>query len=85
MTNEEKNNITYGYSSTSNGCVGNSGAVHRLGYPGMCLQDAGNGVRATDGVSAFPGGVHVGAAWNKSLAYDRGQYMGAEFKAKGGK
>lgn len=84
MTNEEKNNITYGYVSTTNGCSGNSGAAQRVGYPGMCLNDAENGVRYTDGVNAYPSSIHVGAAWNKDLAYKRAQYMGAEFKAKGG-
>lgn len=84
MTNEEKNNITYGYTSTTNGCSGTSGAVNRLGFPGLCLNDAENGVRGTEGVNAYPAAVHVGAAWDKNLAYNRGEYMGAEFKAKGG-
>ncbi|KAL1877654.1 hypothetical protein Plec18167_004619 [Paecilomyces lecythidis] len=83
MTDDEKNNITYGYTSTTNGCSGNSGAVPRLGFPGLCLQDSGNGVRATDMVNGYPPGLHVGAAWNRELAYERGHYMGAEFKRKG--
>ena len=49
---EEKSNLTFGIASTSNGCSGNIPAIARLGFPGMCLQDAGNGVRATD-VSQF--------------------------------
>lgn len=65
MTNEEKENVTYGHTSLTNGCAGNSGAVRRLGYPGICLQDAENGVRGTDGVNGYPSGIHVGAAWNK--------------------
>lgn len=84
MTNEEKNNITYGFTSTTNGCSGVNGAAQRVGFPGMCLNDAGNGLRGTDGTNAYPAAIHVGAAWNKNLAYDRGLYMGAEFKAKGG-
>ncbi|KAJ9266118.1 CAZyme family GH3 [Paecilomyces variotii] len=83
MTDDEKNNITYGYTSATNGCSGNSGAVPRLGFPGLCLQDSGNGVRATDMVNGYPPGLHVGAAWNRDLAYERGHYMGAEFKRKG--
>lgn len=74
---------TIGYVSTTNGCSGDSGAVHRLGFPGMCLNDAGNGVRGTEGTSGYASGVHVGAAWNRNLALNRAQYMGAEFKAKG--
>lgn len=65
MTNEEKENMTYGYTSLTNGCSGTSGPVLRLGFPGLCLNDAGNGVRGTDGVNGYPSGVHVGAAWNK--------------------
>lgn len=84
MTDFEKNNITYGYTSTTNGCSGNSGGVPRLDFPGLCLQDAGNGVRGTEGTNGYASGVHVGAAWNRNLAYNRAQYMGAEFKAKGG-
>jgi beta-glucosidase len=70
MTNYEKNNITYGQASTT-GCSGVSGTVPRLGFPGLCLQDAGNGVRATDGVNGYPSGIHAGASWNRGLTYDR--------------
>lgn len=63
--------------------AGNSPGVSRLGYPGMCLNDAGNGARGVEGTSGYASGVHVGASWNKALAMARGQYMGAEFKAKG--
>jgi beta-glucosidase len=70
MTNEEKNNITYGQASTT-GCSGVSGTIPRLGFPGLCLQDSGNGVRGTDGVNGYPSGLHAGAAWNRQLAYDR--------------
>jgi beta-glucosidase len=47
------------------------------------LHDAGNGVRATDGVNAYASGVSIGASWNASLAYVRGQHMGREFRKKG--
>ncbi|PWY75478.1 beta-glucosidase [Aspergillus heteromorphus CBS 117.55] len=83
MTDEEKDNITYGYSSTTNGCSGNSGSVPRLGFPGLCLQDAASGVRGTDMVNAYASGLHIGASWNRDLAYERAHYMGAEFKRKG--
>jgi beta-glucosidase len=82
MTLEEMNGLTYGIGS-STGCVGTSGGVARLGFPGLCFQDAGNGVRSVDGASSFASGIHVGASWNPSVAYERGHYMGAEFKTKG--
>ncbi|KAK4898495.1 hypothetical protein LTR27_004092 [Elasticomyces elasticus] len=82
MTDFEKNNITYGQASTT-GCSGVSGTVPRLGFPGLCLADSGNGVRGTDGVNGYPAGLHAGASWNQDLAYDRALYMGEEFKNKG--
>ncbi|GLA22010.1 hypothetical protein AnigIFM63326_000142 [Aspergillus niger] len=83
MTDDEKNNITYGHTSTTNGCSGMTGSVPRLGYPGMCLQDAASGVRGTDMVNAYASGLHIGASWNRDLAYEHAHYMGAEFKRKG--
>ncbi|KAH8199034.1 hypothetical protein TruAng_006820 [Truncatella angustata] len=83
MTLEEKVNITRGFTVADNICAGNTGTVPRLGWPGMCLHDAGNGVRATDMVSSYPSAIHSGASWDKNLTYERGFYMGKEFKAKG--
>jgi beta-glucosidase len=83
MTLREMNNVTIGYVNGDNGCVGKSGSVPRLGFPGFCLHDAGNGVRATDGVNAYASGVSIGASWNATLAYQRGQCMGREFQKKG--
>ena len=83
MTLEEMNNITIGYVNGDNGCVGKSGSVPRLEFRGFCLHDAGNGVRATDGVNAYASGVSIGASWNATLAYQRGQFMGREFQKKG--
>ncbi|GFF81658.1 probable beta-glucosidase M [Aspergillus lentulus] len=87
LSNEEKNNITFGYNSYAlanfSGCAGLSLPLPRIGYPGMCLADASNGLRGTDFVNAYPAGIHAGASWNRSLVYHRGLYMGEEFKAKG--
>ncbi|KAF2716418.1 glycoside hydrolase family 3 protein [Polychaeton citri CBS 116435] len=83
MTLPEMNNITYGYNDAETGCVGRSGSVPRLNFPGFCLHDAGQGVRNADGVNGYASGLHVAATWNKSMAYSRGKSMGAEFKAKG--
>jgi beta-glucosidase len=83
MSNEEKNNITYGFATTNNSCGGMSGSAPRVEFPGLCLQDAENGVRGTDMVNGYPSALHVGASWNRDLTYARGLHMGAEFKAKG--
>ncbi|KAL1840487.1 hypothetical protein VTJ49DRAFT_439 [Mycothermus thermophilus] len=47
MTLEEKVSLTGGASSNT-GCSGFISAIPRLDFPGMCLSDAGNGVRGTD-------------------------------------
>lgn len=82
MTVEEKVNITRGFPG-NNICAGNTGSVPRLKWPGMCVHDAGNGVRAAELVNSYPSALHVGASWDKNLTHQRGYYMGAEFKAKG--
>jgi beta-glucosidase len=82
MTLAEKANITVGL-TPSNGCSGVTGSVPRLNWPGLCLSDAGNGLRATDFVNGWPSGIHVGASWNRDLSYKRGYQMGGEFKTKG--
>lgn len=82
MTLEEQANITVGYAS-STGCSGTTGSVPRLGWAGLCLSDAGNGLRSTDFVNGWPSGLHVGASWNRNLTYNRALQMGGEFKTKG--
>jgi beta-glucosidase len=82
MTLAEKANLTVGQAA-DNGCSGVIGSVPRLNFPGLCLSDAGNGLRNTDFVNSWPSGLHVGASWNKNLSYQRGYNMGGEFKAKG--
>ncbi|PMB70236.1 Beta-glucosidase cel3A [Beauveria bassiana] len=84
LTLEEKVNITRGFHDNENTCAGNTGSITRLNWHGLCIMDAGNGVRATDMVSAWSSGLHVGASWDKHLTYQRGLWMGREFKAKGG-
>jgi beta-glucosidase len=81
LTNRQVN-LTGGVSSNTS-CNGFLPAVPRLGFPGMCLSDAGNGLRGTDFVSSWPSGIHVGASWNKALARRRGTGMGGEFRTKG--
>jgi beta-glucosidase len=82
MTLEEKANITVGYTPRT-GCSGETGTVPRLNWPGVCISDAGNGLRNTDFVNGWPSGIHVGASWNRNLAYQRALHMGGEFKTKG--
>ncbi|GIZ40921.1 hypothetical protein CKM354_000424100 [Cercospora kikuchii] len=84
MTDAEKNNITIP-SSDNRGCTGFTGTVERLGFPGICLNDGPSGFRGeSNGTSTgFPAQIHIGASWDRNLAYQRAKQLGIEFKAKG--
>ena len=64
-------------------CVGNIVAIPRLGFNGLCLQDGPLAIRVADYASVFPAGVSTAASFDKQLMYERGLFMGEEFKAKG--
>ncbi|KAH8195297.1 hypothetical protein TruAng_010546 [Truncatella angustata] len=82
MSTEEKVSLTTG-AGANTGCAGNIPAISRLNFPGLCLMDAGQGLRGTDFVSGWPSGISVGASWNKNLTRYRGMGMGGEYKTKG--
>ena len=82
LTFDEKISLTAGVSSGTS-CVGTVASITRLGFPGMCVQDAGNGVRGEELVSAWPGGISTAASFNKTLANFRGKGMGGEYMKKG--
>ncbi|KAI7081229.1 hypothetical protein KC356_g9253 [Hortaea werneckii] len=84
MTLEEVANVTLGQSDTM-GCSGLTGSVSRLKFPGTCLADGPAGVRGTTFVNAYPAGIHAAASFNRELVYERGLYMGGEFRNKGGR
>lgn len=67
----------------SDNCVGNVGAIPRLGLRALCMQDGPLGIRLSDYNSAFPAGLTAGATWSEHLWRDRGKAMGAESKGKG--
>ncbi|KAL3471521.1 glycoside hydrolase family 3 protein [Aspergillus californicus] len=79
---EEKVNLTAGYPTTT-GCAGMIVAIERVGFPGLCLQDAGHGVHNTDFVHSWPSNIHIGASWNSDLAYEKALAQAGEFKRKG--
>jgi beta-glucosidase len=80
LTLEEKVNVTRGHTGV---CVGNTGAVTRLGIKPLCLADAPDGVRGQEFVSAFPAGLHVASTFDKSLLYQWGRALGEEYRGKG--
>lgn len=74
--------LTGGIIATT-GCSGNITAIPRLGFPGMCLSDAGNGLRNTDYVTAWASGWSAGASFNRDLTHQRAAGMAGEFRRKG--
>ncbi|TAQ87860.1 hypothetical protein B7494_g3820 [Chlorociboria aeruginascens] len=84
LTLLEKVNITTGVGWEGEQCVGQTGAVPRLGLRSMCMQDSPVGVRDSDYNSVFSSGQSVAATFDRGLMYARGKAMGEEHKAKGG-
>lgn len=62
---------------------GNIPPIPRVGFEGLCLQDGPLAIRQATYASVFPAGLTAAASWDKGLIYQRGLYLGAEFKAKG--
>ncbi|USP78307.1 glycoside hydrolase family 3 protein [Curvularia clavata] len=83
LTLLEKVNLTTGTGWQSESCVGNVGAIPRLGFDALCMQDSPLGVRFADYVSAFPAGGTIAASWDRKEFYRRGNEMGKEHHGKG--
>ncbi|OTA66143.1 glycoside hydrolase family 3 protein [Hypoxylon sp. EC38] len=83
LTLLEKVNLTTGTGWENGPCVGNTGTVPRLGFNGLCSQDAPQGVRFADYVSAFTSGQLTAATFDRKLFYERGRAMAEEHKGKG--
>lgn len=82
MTLVEKVNITTGTGWAMDLCVGATGAVPRLGFPSLCLQDGPLGIRFADHADAFPAGITVGSTWNRDLMRQRGEQHGRQARLK---
>ncbi|KAH8902502.1 glycoside hydrolase family 3 protein [Coniochaeta sp. PMI_546] len=83
MTLAEKVNLTTGVGWMGEQCVGNVGAIPRLGLRSLCMQDSPVGVRNTDYNSVFTSGQTAAATFDKTVMYQRGKAMGQEHKGKG--
>ncbi|KAK3942340.1 glycoside hydrolase family 3 protein [Diplogelasinospora grovesii] len=83
MTLMEKVNLTTGVGWMGEQCVGQVGAIPRLGLRSLCMQDSPVGVRLTDYNSVFPSGQTAAATWDTGIIYQRGLAMGQEHKGKG--
>ncbi|KAK3322687.1 glycoside hydrolase family 3 protein [Apodospora peruviana] len=83
MTLLEKVNLTTGTGWASEQCVGQVGAIPRLGLRSLCMHDAPVGIRGTDYNSVFPSGQTAAATFDRALIHQRGYAMGMEAKGKG--
>ena len=83
LTLAEKVNLTTGTGWETERCVGQVGAIPRLGFRSLCMQDSPVGVRDTDFNSVFPAGGTIAASFDRQLFYQRGFDMGSEHKGKG--
>ncbi|KAL2135934.1 hypothetical protein VTI74DRAFT_6162 [Chaetomium olivicolor] len=83
MTLLEKVNLTTGVGWAAEQCVGQVGAIPRLGLRSLCMHDSPLGVRGTDYNSAFPSGQTAAATFDRGLIYRRGYAMGQEARGKG--
>ncbi|KAF4471548.1 beta-glucosidase M [Fusarium albosuccineum] len=85
MTLEEKANFTISIPTGEDkltSCQGRIAPIERLGFPGMCLADAGNGLRFGELTSTWPSGISVATSWNKELSLQRAIGLGNEFAKK---
>lgn len=83
LTLAEKVSVATGIGWMNGPCVGNTPAIPKIDYPGLCLQDSPLGVRFAYNVSGGIPGVNVAATFDKSLASARATAMGVEFREKG--
>lgn len=83
LTLVEKVNLTTGVGWEGERCVGQVGAIPRVGFTSLCMQDSPVGVRDTDYNSVFPAGGTIAASWDRGLWYQRGYDMGSEHRDKG--
>ncbi|KAJ3109316.1 hypothetical protein HDU97_007810 [Phlyctochytrium planicorne] len=83
LTVEEMATIASGIGWATGPCVGNINPVPRIGFKGLCLQDAPTGVRYVQNVSAFPASINVAATFDKHIMYRHGNLLGEEARDKG--
>ena len=78
---QEKCNLTEGVPGP---CVGNIASLPRVNFTGFCIQDTPSGVGDFALYStAFAGGIHIAATWDRDLFYRRAAAIGQEFRGKG--
>ena len=80
MTIEGKVDFVTG-NSTGGECTGNIDPIERISFRGIYYLDSPTTIGRNELVSVFPAGITVAASWDRSLMYERGRALGAEFRA----
>ncbi|KAI8047031.1 glycoside hydrolase superfamily [Gilbertella persicaria] len=83
MSVEQMVKITTGQGWSKGLCVGQTYAIESPDFPSLCLQDGPLGVRLADNITAGVAGINAAASFDKNAIYERGRYMGQEFRGKG--
>jgi beta-glucosidase-like glycosyl hydrolase len=81
LTDKEK--VALGTGTGSGTCVGNTAAISKIGWPGLCLQDSPLAVRLAHNVTGGIAGINTAATFDRDLAQQRAHDMGDEFRGKG--
>ncbi|KAI8577923.1 hypothetical protein K450DRAFT_249904 [Umbelopsis ramanniana AG] len=79
----DKEKVTLGTGTGSGICVGNTAAISKIGWPGLCLQDSPLAVRLAYNVTGGISGINTAATFDRDLVRQRAEDMGDEFRGKG--
>jgi beta-glucosidase len=58
-------------------------AIPRLGIPKLVMADGPQGIRAHGPACSFPSGIALAATWDRKLAFQYGEAIGREARARG--
>ncbi|KAL2753146.1 glycoside hydrolase family 3 protein [Sodiomyces alcalophilus JCM 7366] len=73
-----------GWNQQPNGpCISNTSPASSINYPALCLHDGPQGVRWAEDVTAFTPAVQAASTWDRHLMWERGLFLGEEFRGKG--
>ncbi|KAG2197893.1 hypothetical protein INT46_002989 [Mucor plumbeus] len=83
MSTKQKVDIATGMGWQSGGCMGNTFGTEDPYFPSLCLQDSPLGIRHAANATSGVAGINAAASFDKKAIYERGAYMGREFRGKG--
>ncbi|CAO3667725.1 unnamed protein product [Rhizopus stolonifer] len=83
MSLEQKVNVTTGTGFGNGLCAGNTRPTENPYFPSLCLHDGPLGIREANNVTSGVAGINAAASFDRKAMYERGAYMGKEFRGKG--